>query len=55
MELLAKLMFAITKRDVEAILNVLTALGALTEPPTRELYLDLSELIDDYYDRTLKD
>jgi len=55
MELLAKLMFAITKRDVEAILNVLTALGALTEPPTRELYLDLSELIDDYYDRTLKE
>ena len=55
MEQLAKLVVAITKRDIEEILKVFEALGALTEQPSRDMYLDLSELIDDYYDKTLKE
>ncbi len=55
MNSLAKLMVAITKRDIDGILKVMQDLGALSEQPTREMYLDIAEIIDDYYDRKLKE
>jgi len=55
MNLLGQLLVAVMRRDVEGIMQTFAALGALTEKPSREMYIDLKELVDDYYGKTLRD
>lgn len=55
MKSLAKFIVAITKQDVDSILDVFEELEAFTQRPTREMYLAINELVDEYYGRTLEE
>lgn len=54
-KLLANLIVAVTRRDVDGLLDVLSQLDAFNQKPSREMYLDILELFDLYYDKTLKE
>lgn len=55
MKSLARLIVAITKQDVDSILEVFEELEAFTQRPTREVYLAINELVDEYYGKTLEE
>ncbi len=55
MQGLARMLVAITKRNVDEVILVLQELDALHGKPTRELRSDVIEMIDMHYGRTLKE
>ncbi len=55
MQGLARLLVAVTRRNVEEMILVLQELDALEGRPTRELRSDVIELIDMHYGRSLKE
>ncbi len=55
MQSLARLLVSITKRDVDTLIQVLADLDAFVGKPSREMRLDVVELIDIHYGKNLKE